>query len=533
MSSTSQLERIAGLVEQLGPIAKKQKGMRIEAEEWNALVDVLLGVLKIDRAQEQSSQVTLEQRFAVKVHEHLGEIGLTWLDAELQSRLGSQQGAVPTRTALAELAHKFQGIGDEVARLTTLSESLGKLIDRSQVDDVDRSRTLSRFETRFAGVENLRTLVSTLSTDVGGVKGNIDTLLELRKSLSDAQGNPIDIARLQSELGEVQGLRENLKGVSGDLLRLKDIELKLNEVADAAGVGAAGGLDQRLSELASSMETRLNGGFDERSNGLQQALAEQNAASEVRLQSALSGSLEARAQALEQSLAGKIADSESRLGQSVDSKIAASVGSVRQQADASAKSLIEARLAGIPEQVKATTVEMIAGLRAELVGELSVSLKKDIQTRFTTLEATMNTRLGVIEGRVSSFAEQIPTLVAGRVDEARQALEASISLQLDDQITASQTALEQNLAGRIKEALDRQQAKLAETINGSVTQLRGEISALRTEVDNTIDARIKTTDTSLQKSLSTEFKKFESRLKPDVFRTTIGRTPQTPITPIQ
>ena len=91
MTVTNQLERIAGLVERLGPIAKKQRGMRIEAEQWNALVDVLLGVLQVDRAQEESTQVSLEQRFATKVHEHLGRIGITWLDTDLQTRLGGNK----------------------------------------------------------------------------------------------------------------------------------------------------------------------------------------------------------------------------------------------------------------------------------------------------------------------------------------------------------------------------------------------------------------------------------------------------------
>lgn len=605
MAATNQLQRIASLVERLGPIAKKQRGMRIEAEEWNALVDVLLGVLQVDRAQEESTRTALEQRFATKVHDHLGEVGLSWLDADLQSRTGAQQGSIPTRTALAEMEKKIQGLGEEVARLTALGESLQRLIDRSRVDELDRNRLLSQFETRFAGVENLRTLVTTLATDVDGVRGNVGTLLELRKSLSDPQGNPIDVAKLGTDLSELQNLRENLRGVSGELLRLKDIELKLNEVADAAGVGGGGGLDGRLAELSGAMELRLDARLDERSDALKQSFAEQNAASETRLRSELNNSLEARTQTLEQSLNGKIVESESRIGASVDGKIAASESAVRTEAEASAKALIDARLAGLTDQVRATAAEMIAGLRTELVGELSAGLSAEIRSRFSALEATVNTRLGAIEGQVSSFEAQIPALVAGSVDAARDTLAETLNQQLDAQMKATRTALEESLASQVKgvvadtvgdldgrinaslnerlpglegsianavtaatrdlpeqigaevnrqltaldlsrqisaagaglaqqlrseqaEALAGLQARLSEAINGSVTVLRGEIGALRAELNNSIDTRINASSTSLKESFTTQLRGLESRLKPDAFRGTIV----TPITPI-
>jgi hypothetical protein len=606
MAATNQLERIAKLVERLGPITKKQRGMRIEADEWNALVDVLLGVLQVDRAQEESTQVALEQRFATKVHEHLGTIGITWLDSDLQTRMSGQQGAVPTRTALAEMEKRIQGIGAEVARLTTVAESLQKLLDASRVDEVDRSRTLRQFETRFAGVENLRTLVTTLNADVDGVRGNIETVLELRKTLTDPQGNPIDIAALRTELSEVQGLRENLKGVSGELLRLKDIELKLNEVADAAGVGGEGGLDQRLADLSGAVEGRLNARLDERNTALQQSLEEQHAASETRLRNELNTSLDARAKVLDESVTVKLGESESRIGLTVDAKIAASATSVRTQADASAKALIDARLAGLPAQVRATTAEMIVGLRADLVGELRATLTTDMQTRFTALESSLNTRLGAMEGRLVGFEGQIPTLVAGSVDAARESLETALNQELQGRMEATRAALEESLSGQVQSvvadvvgdldgrivaslnqrlsgldetiaksvtaatrnlpdeigaevkrqiasldlagqigaanaslaqqlraeqaaALAQQQAKLSEAINGSVTLLRGEISALRTEVNTTIDTRIKQSSLSLQESFSTQLKGLEGRLKPDAFRSTVVVGTLTPI----
>ena len=109
MATTLQLERIATLVDKLNPVANKQRGMRIEAGEWNVLIDVLRGILQVDRTQEDSTQSSLAQSFAAIDHVHLGQIDITWLDADLQAQLGGQQsqGSVLTRTALGEATQKI------------------------------------------------------------------------------------------------------------------------------------------------------------------------------------------------------------------------------------------------------------------------------------------------------------------------------------------------------------------------------------------------------------------------------------------
>jgi len=77
--ATNQLNRIALLVDKVTPVGNKQRGMRIEADDWNTLVDVALGILQLDRLQEQRSGNLLEERFALKDHEHLGEVSIAWL----------------------------------------------------------------------------------------------------------------------------------------------------------------------------------------------------------------------------------------------------------------------------------------------------------------------------------------------------------------------------------------------------------------------------------------------------------------------
>ena len=52
MPATNQLSKIVDLVDRVSKLDGKQRGMRIEADDWNALVGVLQGMLEVDRAQE-------------------------------------------------------------------------------------------------------------------------------------------------------------------------------------------------------------------------------------------------------------------------------------------------------------------------------------------------------------------------------------------------------------------------------------------------------------------------------------------------
>src|SRR6185295_4701677 len=115
--ATTQLDRIATLVDKLTPVAQKQRGMRIEADDWNTLVDVALGILQLDRLQEQRTGNLLEERFAAKDHTHLGEVSIAWLDADLQSRLGGASATVSARQALADMDQKVRALSAEVSRL--------------------------------------------------------------------------------------------------------------------------------------------------------------------------------------------------------------------------------------------------------------------------------------------------------------------------------------------------------------------------------------------------------------------------------
>ena len=500
MATTLQLERIATLVDKLNPVANKQRGMRIEAGEWNVLIDVLRGILQVDRTQEDSTQSSLAQSFAAIDHVHLGQIDITWLDADLQAQLGGQQsqGSVLTRTALGEATQKINSLGTEVARLSTLAETHQLLLDRASVDAADRSKVLSQFDARFAGIENLRTLVSAVSNDVNGLRGNLDTVLQLRTSLSDANGNPIDVAQLKTQIGDLQTLRDNLKGVDGNLLRMRDIEVRLNEIGDAAGVGGAGGLDQRIATATGQLKEQLNALQDERDGALQQALTDGITSSEGRLRNELNATVDARAQTLEQNLNTRIGDSETRTNASMDARIAKSAESVGKTANDNAVTLIDKRLAGVPEQVRATTAEMITALRTDLSTQISANVNAALDTRFKGLQTQVDTRLVSIEGRVADFEKRIPSLVASGIDTLR----ADLANQISEQVKINTEALRGDL-----------QNVISEQIKGNLAEVQ---TQLDTHISDSVNARLAGLDEIVAKSVATATRDLPQKIGAEV-----------------
>src|SRR5215213_6569203 len=162
MPATNQLPRIAELVDRLAPIGNKQRGMPIEHDEWNTLVDVMRGILEVDHAQEDSAQQTLEQRFALADHDHLGQVSLSWLDPSVQSSVGGGGASVSSRTVVADIHRQVDALSSQVAQLTQALEGHQKSLDQFAVSDLNRTRALSAFDARFAGIEGLRTLVTGL-----------------------------------------------------------------------------------------------------------------------------------------------------------------------------------------------------------------------------------------------------------------------------------------------------------------------------------------------------------------------------------
>lgn len=275
MVSTGRLDRIAALTDLLAGVGGRSRGEPIEAEQWNTIVDVLQGVLEIDRAQENGLAQQLIDSFAPLQHEHLGQVSLAWLDADLQNRLvaGGGAGPVTVRGAITDVKARVGDLSGVVSSLSTQLESVQKRNDDTAVDELARASKLRSLETRFTGVEDLRAVVSTVSAQVQDLSPQVQTVLELRSELSDDAGVPINVRVMAARVDDLDAaLTTATSGVDGVALRMRDLQVAVQELQDVSGVGA-GGLDQRLASLGAQLQGTLDTRLDDRLSQQQQDVA--------------------------------------------------------------------------------------------------------------------------------------------------------------------------------------------------------------------------------------------------------------------
>jgi hypothetical protein len=515
MASTDQLQRILDLSQRLDRLDDKHPGMPIAAAEWNDLVTVLRGVLDVDRRQEEAALGKLEKLFARHDHQHLGQVSASWLDPELQAA-SADGGGASLRSELARMRNRLDELQSSVAALTARVEAQIRLLDDLEVRDVDRAKQIRVFDDRFSAVGNLQTLVTKLSQQVTGVSGNLDTVLALRASLSDAQGNPIDVAALREQVRGLDNLRENLKGVDGNLLRLRDVELKLDELSDAVGVGD--GLDERLGVLVGNLETRLFERQEEHRRTLSETLT---AAQEERLarletrvdqrftaiRADLDTNLTTRVDGLRQSLRGEVDErftSQRTQLRGELSEIARSVVADEARAISDSRAATEETLRRqLSERLDADLAAAIgeAGQRSEariaaLETRLAAAQTRSEQRLQQQLQQSLAEHADLIERRLSGRFDEfsrnadarIHTAATGAVESALPQVEARLASGLDQRLSG----LDQIVAQRVAAAVGDLDERIRGAIGGQLQSLdlEGKIAAAETRLDGALSARI-------------------------------------------
>ncbi|MEN3333440.1 MAG: hypothetical protein V7641_2805 [Blastocatellia bacterium] len=469
-SSTTQLERIAGLVDKLGPIATKQRGDRIEAQEWNTLVEVLLGVLQLDRLQEQRTENLLDQRFATKDHEHLGQVSLTWLDADLQARLGGGDNSIATRQLLAEMDQKIRSLSDQVSKLSNALENSQRVLDDTIVSNTDKTKKLLDFERRFKGIEDLRTTVTTLSNDVGAVRVNVDKVLELRKSLQDEAGTPINVFQLKQDLTNLQSIRENLKGADGKLLRLRDIEVQIKEVADVVGTGGTGGLEGRFNTFSASLQDSFNERTEDRITEVQTALRAETSAIETRLHGEIQASATQTRDVLTQQTTAQISSATTTFNSTLDTRLNDLTENVSRDALNDTRALLNQRLAEVPDQIRTQLDTAVTALRGTLTTNLQSSLNATLAAQVKGINTRLDQQLGAVQTSTTALTESIPGIVTAQLNDALPGLQTTLNQQITTQVGKARSAIEGGLDTRVSVAVSNSLQNLDTRISTAVTE---------------------------------------------------------------
>jgi archaellum component FlaC len=499
--STGQLKRIAELVERAGGISKKQRGMRIEAEEWNTLVDILLGVLQIARLQEDSRQNQLEEKFAKREHEHLGQIGLAWLEPELQNRLGGGS-SVSTRTLLSDFERKLQELVATTRQLNTQVDLHQQSLDRSAVAEIDRTKGLRDVQARLDGIANLRNLVGTLNTDVTDLRTHVSTVLELRNSLKDPTGQTINVADIRRDVLELKKLGDSFKGVDGRPLTMKDLELRLTDVASAAGVGGHS-IDQRLSDFSAELENRIKLHNDET---LKQRLDALNS-EHVTLIGKLRTQIETSAAGVLTTAGVKAKEIVSSGVKQQNDQLDARLKDARVEITASVidktRGLISLEMATIPDLARAAAQVVAVDTSKALVRDLQVKLSTELSDQG---KSRFDGRLKNLETGLPELQTRLVSVLDARVSEAENRTQATLSQQLNTQLSTTQQQFQATVTGQVN-------ASIAEAFVNVDKRVAVALEAQTPAIKTQVTAAVTTATKNLNEQVSSEVGKQVGALK--------------------
>lgn len=342
--AADQLDRIAKLSAALAPLAGKQRGMRIEADDWNALVAAVKGVLEVDRAQEQVTSGALADAYAARIHEHLGNVSLAWLSTELQARIGDSATSLSVMGTVGELQRRLEASQQEVARLTAAVEDLQRRIDRTSVDEVDRTNRLRKYEDRITGLEDLRTSVDKATTTVDQLGPQIADVIALKGQLTDPAGNPVDLGAIRQDIANLEALRENLVGVTGETLRLQDFESQIADIREQLKQNAG---DERFKIFERELGGKLDTKYERRDAETRTALLGEIEAGRDDTRRELRAGLEDVRAGVDQAVTARALEVETRITSTLDAREANLATSLRTELTAAHQAQLDAAVVAL------------------------------------------------------------------------------------------------------------------------------------------------------------------------------------------
>ena len=492
MPISTLLGRIDGLATQLDPLGGKRRGMRIEADEWNALVDVVAGLIRIERDEEESLHAELADEFAPKAHQHVGEIGIDSLDSELQSRLAADGGGVSTRIALADLQARVEALAGDLGRATAATEDLTRRLDRSSASDVEQSAKLRQLDDRFSGIADLRGVVTSLTTQVAGLHDGVQAVLDLRQSLGG-----VDVAGLANRVSTLEALGKNFEGVDGDPVHLKDVEVQIRELQDTLDLKPGSGLDDRINalrdQLSGDLDRKVNDALETTRTTLEGEIADARSSLSSELDSKLEGARSDVASMLD----ARIAEASSALDASLASRVDAAAADLHSTLTSETTQLVDGRLADLPALAQTAATNAVTAATPGIRDGLLSTLGSTIDQRFADVSAQLDARVSAIDATVAAQGDRLPSLVSDaaaellpglvdqRVGAAADTLAASLGARVDQQLAQARDALssgvQEQVTSSVAAALGDVDARVASQLDARLAGLDERISTAAAE----------------------------------------------------
>lgn len=503
MSASNRSRQISALAEKLVPLGGKVRGMQLGADDWNAIVGALSDMLQLARSQDEEASQQLELGFAKADHDHLGEVSLAWLEPALQGQFGeSGGGSLAAQQVAADLKQAIASLQGEVARLTAQVAQQQAVIDHGAADGIDRGRRLSTFDARFAGLENLKTAVTSIGQSQQALTAHVADVIKLKQSLSDPAGNPIDFVGLAGRVTELQSIRDSLTGVDGHPLRLKDLQLQVIALKDDLSSAGADGFDTRIADLRSALTNSLSDDVKRHVADLRSEVATSRNDLATLVTTRLDAGLIASRADLLAAAASRIDAAEVKFAVGLAENLVSVRDAVTATVPATVTSALGSALASLDARIADAVTRREPAIVASLGGELRGQLDRDLTSGAAVVEARLNTRLALLETSVNVAVGGVSGLVGTSVAAATGQLQATLDARLEAQAQEIRQGLKQSVAETVQRGVDDVTGTLRQTALDAVSDglragnqridaaIQQATSGLNVQVAQVIDERL-------------------------------------------
>ena len=455
------------LSERLLPLRTKRRGDPIQADDWNTVVQACLSILQMVQNEEEASRARLEANYARREHDHIGEVSLSWLDPELQQRLGSAVDAAG-KNLVAALEKRVDALSKKVQLLQETNHALESRLDRITASDVDRTITVRNLGERVEKFGDLDARFERLNGNVAALSPRIDEVFRLREALLDEQGNTIKLLDVRADVKRLERLGSQLTGIDGTPIRITDLQQQIRELRDAAGIGQ--GLEPRLASLSADIETRLNTKFEGNVRDLRTSLVTDQ---EIRITSSVNAKVNEAVAAQNNTLNTRF----TALEQSVTSSVSTSVlGTVRADLETRGKA-IDDKLATVGTLVNTAVLNARPEIEKSVRDSVTPGVLQEARTSVAAVETRLNEKVTRIDTTVTTLngrlQSDIETSVKAQTAEVRDELLGTI----DRKVGEARTSILATIPNAARDAANLVIGDLDTRINTAVTTTVGDLDA--------------------------------------------------------
>jgi chaperonin cofactor prefoldin len=457
----------ATLSERLLPLRGKRRGDPIQADDWNTVVQACLSILEMVQNEAETARARLEANFARREHDHIGEVSLSWLDPEMQQRIGSAVDAAG-RGVVATLEKRVEALDAQVKGLQASNSALESRLDRLGASDVDRTLTIRNLGERVKAFGDFDGRLATLSTSVATLSPKIDDVFKLREALTDEQGNTIKLLDLRTDVQKLERLGSQLTGIDGNPVRITDLQQQIRDLRDAAGIGQ--GLEPRLAILSSDIETRLNTKFEGNVRDLRTTLVTDQ---ETRITNSVSVKVSEAVAAQNTTINTRLSSIEQSVTQAVSTSV---LGTVRADLETRGRAIDE-KLATVGALVNTAVLSARPDIEKSVRDTVTPSVLQEVRTAAAATDTRLNDKVRAIETTVTTLRNRLPNDIDTAVRELTETATTDILGTVDTRVNDARASILAIVPDTAKEAANAVIGNLDARISTAVADTVGDLDA--------------------------------------------------------